>query len=72
MGWKRSTLECERLKIHGNVLLGILLICTIQISSALTDPTDGKDSSSFCFQHFGLVSQVNDSRFSGHTSVAVS
>lgn len=72
MGWKRSTLECERLKIHGNVLLGILLICTIQISSALTDPTDGMDSSSFRLRHFNVVSQVNDSRFSGHTSVAVS
>jgi len=44
MGWKRSGLEWERVKIYGQVLLGFLYICTIQTSSAVTDPTDGKDS----------------------------
>lgn len=44
MDWKRSTLEFKRVNIYGQVLLGILLICTVQISGALTDPTDGKDS----------------------------
>jgi len=37
MDWKRSSL-----KIYEDVLLGFLLLCIIQISSALTDPTDGK------------------------------
>jgi len=37
MDWKRSSL-----KIYGDVLLGFLLLCIIQISSSLTDPTDGK------------------------------
>lgn len=37
MDWKRSSL-----KIYGDVLFGFLLLCIIQISSSLTDPTDGK------------------------------
>ena len=44
MGWKRSGFEWERVNIYGQVLLGFMYICTIQTSSAVTDPTDGKDS----------------------------
>uniref|UniRef100_A0A0R0JNC2 Protein kinase domain-containing protein n=1 Tax=Glycine max TaxID=3847 RepID=A0A0R0JNC2_SOYBN len=40
MGWKRSGLEWKRVKIYEQLLLVYLLICTIQTSSAATDPTD--------------------------------
>jgi hypothetical protein len=40
MDWKRSIM-----KIYGHViLLGFLFISIIQISTAVTDPTDGKVS----------------------------
>ncbi|KAL5132215.1 Protein STRUBBELIG-RECEPTOR FAMILY 3 [Glycine soja] len=42
MGEERSGLQNKRVKIHGEVLLGfiIMLICTIQFSVADTDPVD--------------------------------
>jgi len=55
MDWKRSALECQRVKICGQDLLGFLLICTIHTSSAVTDPTDGKDSYSFGILRFGIL-----------------
>lgn len=60
MGWKRSGLEWKRVKIYEQLLLVYLLICTIQTSSAATDPTDGKDSHSFWPLAFCVVSLVND------------
>ena len=71
MDWKRSALECQRVKICRQVLLGFLLICTIHTSSAVTDPTDGKDSYSFGILSFGILRGllVNDCRFCGHTGV---
>lgn len=56
MGWKRSTFEDKRVKIYGQVLLGFLLICALQFSSADTDPTDGKASFSlFAFHIFHIL-----------------
>ncbi|KAF7805903.1 protein STRUBBELIG-RECEPTOR FAMILY 3-like [Senna tora] len=40
MDGKRSALEFKRAKIYGQVLLGFVLICTIQFSEADTNPTD--------------------------------
>lgn len=47
MGEERSGLQNKRVKIHGEVLLGfiIMLICTIQFSVADTDPVDGNNDS---------------------------
>ncbi|RDX94215.1 Protein STRUBBELIG-RECEPTOR FAMILY 3 [Mucuna pruriens] len=40
MGELRSGSQYKRVKIHGEVLLGFMLICTVQFSLADTDPTD--------------------------------
>ena len=41
MGEKRSASEYKRVKIHEQVLLGFMLICTVQFSFADTNPSDG-------------------------------
>jgi len=46
-GEERSGSQYKRVKIHGEVLLGFLLICIVQFSHADTDPSDGNDSISF-------------------------
>ncbi|KAI4334004.1 hypothetical protein L6164_018747 [Bauhinia variegata] len=40
MGIKRSVLQYRVVKIYGQVLLGFLLICTVQFSRGDTNPTD--------------------------------
>ncbi|PQM39107.1 hypothetical protein Pyn_23354 [Prunus yedoensis var. nudiflora] len=40
MGRKRSVLEYKNLKIHGQVSLGLILICLAQVSLGATSPTD--------------------------------
>ncbi|KAJ1410709.1 Serine-threonine/tyrosine-protein kinase, catalytic domain [Sesbania bispinosa] len=40
MGEERSASQYKRVKIHGKVLLGFMLICFVQFSLADTNPTD--------------------------------
>lgn len=78
MGGRRSALEFNRMKIYGQVLLGFMLICTIQFSEADTNPTDGKVFLSFWVSSIGCSYGLRcdteefleiDLRFSGGPTV---